>query len=517
MTTLLTSNDYTDKDFASVRARLISNIKSVFPTWTDLQVADLGVALLDSFAFTADILGYNLDLATREAKWGTATQLRSIIRLAKLIGFSPKGASAATTTETISATSLLANCTIPAGSVIKTGGNNPTSFQTLADVTLTPSSLTATVDVENSLSTAETYLATTDPSQTYQLGQTPYLDGSIIITSVQGTWTKVDNFLSSRPSDLHFMLAVDASDRATVTFGDGNSGVLPIGSVTFTYKTGGGTVGQVGPNTINDLQGAFYDTLGNRVNLVVTNPAATVGAEDKESVATIKVEAPASIRQGNRTVSRADFETVARTASGVGRALMLTKNEDSLVDPNTGQLWIVPAGLGFLTPTLRSNIAAKFALYPYAPSFILDVMDPEYLDVDIVATVFLQGTAKSSVVGSAIRSNLQAWFALSTTDALGNSVDNPTSNFGFYNQDAGGIPLGSLAYSDLFNVVRDTPGVRKVGALPSQFLLTSHKTTTTSSTVVQNSVHDDLLITNRQFPRFLTITLNDGDHPGVTF
>jgi hypothetical protein len=86
-------------------------------------------------------------------------------------------------------------------------------------------------------------------------------------------------------------------------------------------------------------------------------------------------------------------------------------------------------------------------------------------------------------------------------------IDNPTSNFGYYTQDAGGVPVGSLSYSDLFNVVRDTAGVRKVGGAPEDFLLTSAITTVSGSTAVQTNAHADLVITNRQYPRFPTLVL----------
>ncbi len=45
------SVDYTDRDFDSLRARLIALVKSVFPDWSDFDVASFGNVLLELFAF----------------------------------------------------------------------------------------------------------------------------------------------------------------------------------------------------------------------------------------------------------------------------------------------------------------------------------------------------------------------------------------------------------------------------------------------------------------------------------
>jgi len=511
---LSTSKDYTDKDFDALRARLISLIKSIpeFSDWTDFAVADIGNILMEAFSFVGDVLAFNLDGASREAKWGTATQLRSILRLAKQIDYRPKGATAATVTETIRATgTLAADVLIPAGTVIQTKDASPVAFQTLTDITLTPGAPSDTVDVENSKTVTETSEASSEAFQTFSLGQVPFLSGSLVVTTSQGSWTLVDNFLASSASDLHYTLDVDAGDQGTVMFGDGTTGAKPIGTITRRYKLGGGSVGMVSDGVITDIQGTFYDTLGNRVELVATNSAKTVGGDEKEAVSTIKVRAPAFIKAGNRTVCREDFEFRARNAAGVGRALHLTRKEDEAVDPNTGLLWIVPQGLGFLTPTIRAAITAEFVKYPYAPSFYLQIMDPWYLDVSSAAKVYFQGSAKKNVVKTAIAKALTDFFALTTSDAQGNVIDNSNVDFGYYYQDGDGAPTGLLPYADLFALVEGIPGVRKVGGNPEDFLLSSAVTNTQGTTALETNVHKDLAFGIRQFPRFVGITLVDGD------
>jgi len=507
------SLDYTDRDFDSLRARVISLIKSVpnFSDWTDFQAADFGNLLIEAFFFVGDGLAFNMDWAAREAKWGTATQLRSLFRLSKMIAYKPRGASASTATETITVTGLQDDFTYPAGSIINTKTNPPVSFQTLTNLVLTVAEPSGEVAVEHSENCSESFEATVEANLTYTLKSSPYLSGSIVIVTAAGSFTVVDDWLASRATDRHVLLDCDANGVAKLTFGDGTVGDLPNGTVTITYKIGGGSDGVAEAGAINDPQGTFYDDSGNQVTIAATNVERAVGADEPESVASIKVHAPATICEGNRTVSREDYETTARRAAGVGRALFLTRLEDSTVDYNTGMLFVVPTGLGFLTAPLRSAIAAQFVKYPYAPSFVLDIMDPWYLDISITARVFFSGSTKPSQVKAAILAGLAKWFALTVTSSDGTISDNAAVNFGYYIQDASGSPVGSLALSDIFNVVRDTVGIRKIGGNPEDFQLASASTTTGGSTVVQPAGYHDLDITPRQFPRLAAVTLIDGD------
>jgi hypothetical protein len=53
--TLPESVDYTDKDFDALRGRLVALVKSVFPDWTDFDVASFGNLLVELYAFVGDV------------------------------------------------------------------------------------------------------------------------------------------------------------------------------------------------------------------------------------------------------------------------------------------------------------------------------------------------------------------------------------------------------------------------------------------------------------------------------
>ena len=68
MATLPESVDYTDKDFDALRARLIALIKSVFPDWTDFDVASFGNLLVELYAYVGGVLTFYQDNLARESR-----------------------------------------------------------------------------------------------------------------------------------------------------------------------------------------------------------------------------------------------------------------------------------------------------------------------------------------------------------------------------------------------------------------------------------------------------------------
>ncbi len=493
MALLPPSTDYTDRDFDSIKERLTILIRSVFPDWTDFNVANFGNILLEMKAFVGDVLGFYLDAQGRESRFATVTLRKNMIALAKLIGFQLSGASAATTQETITLDqSAAANVTIPAGTIIKTRSVEPLTFQTLTDLVIATPLTSGFVDVENSENQQEVFSSTNLPSQAFELGFIPFLDGSLVINAGNGAFIRVDSFVSSLSSDPHFVVGVDQNDRATVRFGDGSTGLIPTGTITIDYKTGGGAIGNAEANTIEDIEGSFTDALSNPVSVTATNVAKASGGVDRQTVEQARILGPESIRVLNRTVAKEDYEINARLVSGVARALMVTSNEDPGVSENTGNLIIIPTGGGVPSSTLKDQVLQKVTVeLPNTLTFLTIMTDPSFKVVSVDATVFLKEGANAATVKTAIEDALAAFFAISNPDG----TPNTNVDFGVNVKDATGAPALELAWSDVFNVVRDVAGVRKVD----------------DDTFDLDGTPDDVPLLPVEFPTLGVITLTNGD------
>lgn len=491
-----TTTDYTDKDFDSVKARLQNLIRSVFPEWTDYNVANFGNILLELYAFVVDVLGFYQDNQALNSRIVTATQRRALLGLVKLIGYTPSTASAATADVTISLPSSPAgDASFPAGTFVATEEvTDPIRYQLLtdADIPAGTSPAEVTVTAENSETRTENHISTGLANQEFQLQWTPYLDDSAVPEWGNGVFEQVDNFLDSGPSDKHFTVTVDQNDRATIRYGNGVNGAVPTGNGTTAYKIGGGATGRVEAGALKKLEGSFTDSLGNPLIPTVTNVAASSGGTDRESVAQIKASAPASIRVLNRTVAREDFEINALRVSGISRALMLTSNEDPGVLENHGILLVIPEGGGVPSQALKDDVLEMVTVtYPSTLTFQVVVQDPVFKTVNVSARVaFLKGYDKDEVAAD-IRTALTEFFAESDEDG----VPNTNVDFGGKILDSAGEVVGELAFSDVYNAVRDVEGVRKL--VPGAFLL--------------NSVANDVDLTTREFPTLGTVSIIDDD------
>jgi len=496
------SVDYTDKDFDSLRARLIALVRSVFPDWSDFSVASFGNVLLEMYAFVGDVITFYLDNQARESRLVTATQRKNVIALARMLGYRLHGAQAATAEITFAlARPPTADVVLPAGAVVRTQEvTEPVRFQLLADVLIPagadPPDLAGVV--ENSETHTQLYDTLGLADLDVALDHTPYLDGSAVVSAANGAYSEIDSLLGSEPNDRQFMVLVDQNDRATIRFGNGASGAPPTGTVQVTYKTGGGASGNVDAGRLVVLEGAFTDVHGHPVQVSVTNADPASGGTDRQSVAAAKLVAPDSLRTLTRTVTREDFEINARRVPGVARALMLTSNEDVSIDENAGILYVIPEGGGLPTPALKNAVLKQVTdVYPHTLTFQIAVQSPVYRNVDVEARVYLrQGYAKAAV-RDRIKANLAAMFRVSEADGTPNLL----VDFGFNIKDADGNPVGEIAWSDVFNVVRDTDGVRKVGDRRGDLKL--------------NGLPADIKLGIKEFPLLGNVTLIDGDTGGL--
>lgn len=542
MPSIQPSADYTDRDLAALRMRLRALVKSVFPAWTDFATANFGNILLDLYGWSSDINGFYLDSNAAEAFLPTAVQRRSLLKLAALVGYTPKGGSAAQTVLTFTATGLAANCVIPAGTLVKTlDATTPIEFQTLSPTTLTVATPTATVTVENSKPAVEAFTSTGQPNLAIQFASTPYLDGSLVgsgggsLITTQGTFSEVQSFVNSGPSDLVFVVKVDDNDRATIFFGDGvTAGVIPTGTITATFKTGGGAIGNAAAGSILQIEAPLFDIHGALVQITCTNALAATGGADREGVESIRVTAPESITAPTMSVARRDFEIHATQIGGIDRALYLTQNEDAAVPVNTGNLYLVSPGSpvpGYPTQILMDQVRRQFVSdetppFPMVATQVLGIFPAPFIDIDIVAKVYLKRNAVAVAVSAAINAALAQLFATKVTNPDGSLSNNPLIDFGYYLrvlQSALAVaPVGLLAVSDVENAIRDVPGVREVGPGPADLTLAAtRKVSGFSPIATQAAARQDVRIeqgdpvsnwpASVNFPRLGSVTLINGD------
>jgi len=167
---------------------------------------------------------------------------------------------------------------------------------------------------------------------------------------------------------------------------------------------------------------------------------------------------------------------------------MLTSNEDASIPENSGILYIVPQGGGLPTPALKNNVRTQVTeVYPCTLTFQVSVQNPVYKLINIEARVYLRQGYDKIAVRERIKTNLQEMFKIANDDGTPNDY----INFGYYSS-------GEIALSDIFNTIRDTTGVRKIGDKHGDLKL--------------NGLPSDVNLKLNEFPTLgPSITIVDGD------
>src|SRR5271170_2531854 len=93
--------DYTNKDFQSLRQAMLALAQYRLPEWTDQSPTDLGMLLVDLFAYMGDVILYYQDRIANESFLPTAVERRSVLNALRLIGYELAPPTPATTELTL--------------------------------------------------------------------------------------------------------------------------------------------------------------------------------------------------------------------------------------------------------------------------------------------------------------------------------------------------------------------------------------------------------------------------------
>jgi uncharacterized phage protein gp47/JayE len=243
----------------------------------------------------------------------------------------------------------------------------------------------------------------------------------------------------ARNSDNSISCDYDSDQGDTIRFGDGMFGEIPASGTVFqvTYRTGGGTTGNVAADSITRVQRPGI--------LAVTNPFAAQGGSDREPAERIRRLAPQAFRASQfRAVLREDYQAAAELFPWVEKAGTVFRWTGSwltvftTVDPKGTEQIPVSGHIDVINLLNRYRLAGYES---YVPS-------PKFAALDLVITACAQPDAFAGDVQAAILK------ALSTAKF-------PDGTSGFFNFD--NFTFGDpLERSVLEAAIQRVPGVAGV-------------------------------------------------------
>lgn len=485
--------DVTARDFTALVPILQARAVQKFPNLpqTDFNLSNFMQAHIDLFAGIGDGVHFYIDQVAQDLFWPSVRRRDNAIRLAALIGYRLPNATQAIATLRFTISQIaVGNVLIPARTQVKTNDpTTPITFETVAAAQINAGSLYVDVIAENATLESETFSSTLLADQTHTTLAGPYVEGSVVV-EVGGDltpWTLVDDFFVSKSTDKHYLIQVSDDDILTVIFGDGVAGLIPVGDVDISYKTGGGSAGNVFANSIKVVEASFTDTFSNAVTMTVTNPLAPDPGTDKQTVNQARFLAPRTVKTNQRTIAAEDFSLNALEVAGVSRARLFTANDDVLIDENAGFLYLVPVGAGTASSTLRDAVYDHLTIdKPVAVGFVLSVVSATFVDIAFTMRVYMKDPSFKAAAAAAL--------ALAFTNYFSETV--LESDLG--REELWGTPNPDMDFAQsFFNSVVEAVGQAAHAKIRNVKLVTDMEAT--------------YALTDKEFPRKGALVFLDGD------
>ncbi|MGB9180937.1 MAG: putative baseplate assembly protein [Pyrinomonadaceae bacterium] len=225
-------------------------------------------------------------------------------------------------------------------------------------------------------------------------------------------WHEQQHLFLAGPHDRCF--AVERV-RGRLRFGNGSEGKVPpegAAIIARRYQSGGGLRGNVGAATITQMLAPIAGVQA------VSNPKPAEGGADAETLESLSLRGPQTIRHRGRALSPQDYETLTREAStavafvraipsraasgrkmpGWVTLLIIPQSEEPRPRPSFGLREQVRK---FIEARVSADLAASGHIY---------VTGPEYLEIDIEATIAPLNVDEAGAVEQRAREALQTFF-----------------------------------------------------------------------------------------------------------
>jgi hypothetical protein len=249
-------------------------------------------------------------------------------------------------------------------------------------------------------------------SYSVKLGQTPVIDNSVTVTVNGVPWSLIASVGVQNQFSTVFQVKTFISGDTAVVFGDGVFGALvpSEAAITVTYRTGGGTAGNVQLNTINTTISGLIQTLDSPVSVVITNSTSTgIGGQEAETLDQARINIPFYTRTNDRAVTLGDYQTLAQQFSdplfgSVAYARSTVRTQNALLEGNVVSIYAWTTGPGGGLVVLGAQL--KRALQ-------------DFLQIKSVGTDFVQildGTSRP--VPISLRFKVLSGFSILDTKAL---------------------------------------------------------------------------------------------------
>ena len=391
-------------EFNEIKAQIKEYMKSQsqFSDY-DFEGSSLTV-LIDALAYNTYYTAVNANLAVNEGFLETAVLRENVVKLARMIGYTPRSARSARTTVNISVQTAFPypkSVTIGGGLVLNFTGldNNNFVFSIPTDTSQSVDSLTGIATFNNTvlyegLYLTDTFVKDTTQRQRFILTNDRCDTSSMIVEVTSGTITEkylqATDITKIDSTSKVFFLEESEYQKPEILFGDGVVGKsLDNGDVvTVKYTTSAG-IGANGLKVFENI-GTYRDNLGNAITSGITISAVSFpdGGAEPESTEAIKFSAPKFYSAFGRAVSTRDYEAIIPQIYPNVSSISCYGGEEA-EPPEYGKVFLAikPKNADKLSLSEKNSVLKKLREYSVA-AIQPTIIDPSILYVDLISFVY---------------------------------------------------------------------------------------------------------------------------------
>jgi len=391
-------------EFNQIKAQIKEYLKaqSQFSDY-DFEGSSLTV-LIDTLAYNTYYTSVNANLAVNEGFLETAVLRENVVKLARMIGYTPSSAKSARTIVDIAVQTAFPypkSVTIAAGLVLNFTGldNNNFVFSVPTDISQSVDSLTGIASFNNTvlfegLFLTDTFVKDTTQRQRFILTNERVDTTSMIVEVTSGTITEkylqATDITKIDSTSKVFFLEESEYQIPEILFGDGVIGKsLENGDVvTVKYTTSAGR-GANGLKVFENI-GTYRDNLNNAITSGISISAVQFpdGGAEPESTESIKFSAPKFYSAFGRAVSTRDYEAIIPQIYPNVASIACYGGEEA-EPPEFGKVFLAikPKNADKLSLSEKNSVLKKLREFSVA-AIQPTIIDPSILFIDLVSFVY---------------------------------------------------------------------------------------------------------------------------------
>ena len=391
----------TELDFSSIKSNFITYLQSQ-DTFKDYNFDGSSLSvLLDVLAYNTQYNAYYLNMVANEMFLDSALQRSSVVSQAKVLDYTPKSAIAPTSyIKLVISGATTTTFTLPKFTSFQSGAINGVNynFVTTDSTTVPVVSGVATfdnVELKQGIPTTQSFAvnSTTNPTYTFELPD-PNIDTTTLRVIVQqsssntsyDTYFPASDYLALDGNSLVYFLQESLNGNYQVYFGDGILGkqLSDNNIVIASYISTKGSAG-AGANTY-----VLMSNLGGFSTSTITPLLAATQGGSKESIDSIKYQAPKSYAAQNRAVSKEDYISILQSNQlGISFDAVNVWGGESNNPPVYGQVFVAlkPTGGYTLTDSQKQRLIQDVIQPVSVLTVEPTIVDPDYTYVKITTNV----------------------------------------------------------------------------------------------------------------------------------